>query len=144
MFNKDRLHSQIYSQLPLFGSFIALLGFAVSANTIPPLISTIGRDIGQSAGSFGILISIQFTFFAAAAFTGGYLETRLKRGNIKLVLTGLFMLAAAFFAASGFGSLAFFLVWAIPPFFASTMDYETCRFYRNSGYDSYLLFDTFQ
>jgi fucose permease len=102
----------------LFGSFIALLGFAVSANTIPPLISTIARDIGQPIGSFGMLISIQFVFFAMAAFTGGYLETRLKRGNIKLVVTGLFMLGGAFFAASGFDSMTFFLVWAIPLGFA--------------------------
>jgi fucose permease len=115
---KNPLQSQVYSRLLLSGSFIALLGFAVSANTIPPLISTIGRDLNQPFGLFGVLISIQYTFFALASFTGGFLEVRIRRGNLKLVLAGLFLLGAALFAASGFRSINLFLLWAIPFGFA--------------------------
>ncbi len=118
LISKSRLKLENCSRLPLYGSFVALLAFAVSANTIPPLITTIGRDLNQSFGLFGVLISIQYVFFALASFTGGYLETKLTRGNVKLVSTGLFLLGGALFAASGFKSIALFLLWAAPFGFA--------------------------
>ncbi len=117
MCNKNKLYP-LKAYLPLIGCFVALLGFAVTANTIPPLISTMGRDLGRSISFFGLLISIQYIFFALASFTGGYLENKLQRGNIKLTLAGLFILGICFFIASGFNSIFLFLIWAAPFGFA--------------------------
>lgn len=102
----------------LFASFLALLGFAASANTIPPLISTMGKDLGQSLDYFGVVVSIQYLFFAVAAFTGGYFESKLKRGNSALVFLGLVLLSIAFVVATGFKNIFSFIIWAIPFGFA--------------------------
>ena len=73
--------------------FITLIAFAISANAVAPLISTLSGDIGVQASSFGIFITVQFLSFSAASFLGGFIKERLRLSNYHLVGAGLLVIA---------------------------------------------------
>jgi fucose permease len=102
-------------RLRLFSLFLTLAAFAISANAVAPLISTLAGSLGVPASSFGLLITLQFAVFAAVSFAGGVIKERLRLSNYHLVSAGLAIIAAAFFvAAAVLHSLAALVIWVVP------------------------------
>jgi fucose permease len=102
-------------RLRLFSLFLTLAAFAISANAVAPLISTLSGSLGVPASSFGLLITLQFAVFAAVSFAGGVIKERLRLSNYHLVSAGLAIIAAAFFvAAAALHSLAALVIWVVP------------------------------
>ena len=73
----------------LFSLFFTLSAFAISANAVPPLISTLAGGFGIGAADFGFFITLQFVSFSAASFAGGWVKERLRLSNYHLVTAGL-------------------------------------------------------
>lgn len=101
--------------MTLFSLFVTLTAFAVSANAVAPLISTLSGSLGVKASNFGYFITLQFIAFSLASFVGGYVKERLRLTNYHLVASGLVIIAAAFFLGTvGLRSAAALVVWVIP------------------------------
>ena len=99
----------------LFSLFFTLSAFAISANAVPPLISTLAGGFGVKASSFGFFMTLQFVSFAGASFAGGYVKERLRLTNYHLVTAGLVIIIAAFFAGAVLLRSALSLVlWVVP------------------------------
>jgi fucose permease len=65
----------------LFSLFFTLSAFAISANAVPPLISTLASRFGVGASNFGFFITLQFVSFSLASFVGGWVKERLRLTN---------------------------------------------------------------
>ncbi|NLX06569.1 MAG: MFS transporter [Phycisphaerae bacterium] len=100
--------------LGLLAVFSVLTAFAISANAVPPLVTTIAEEFGQNYEDFGHIFSLQYFFFAVAAWTGGWAAARLGLTNRGLVMTGLFVMGLLLLAGSQLQSLAWFAIWALP------------------------------
>jgi MFS transporter, FHS family, glucose/mannose:H+ symporter len=100
--------------LGLAAIFISLTGFAISGNAIPPLITTISKEIGSSFESFGYVIMLQFLSFTVAAFVGGWLGEKHGARPATLVMTGLCIVTLCFFIGPLFRGILFFVFWSIP------------------------------
>jgi fucose permease len=99
----------------LFSLFFTLSAFAISANAVPPLISTLAAGFGIGASNFGFFMALQFGSFALASFAGGFVKERLRLGNHHIVTAGLIIIIAAFFAGTVLLRSALSLVlWIIP------------------------------
>ncbi len=94
--------------------FLSLMGFAFSANTIPPLATTIAKDISCRYEAFGYIFTIQFLAFALASLLGGWVTGRFGLSNKFLVTCGIFTLSATLLAGSLIPSIGWFIVWAVP------------------------------
>ena len=101
--------------IQLFSLFFTLSAFAISANAVPPLISTLAEGFGVGASNFGFFITLQFVFFSLASFVGGWVKERLRLTNWHLVTAGLILIVAAFFAGTVLLRSALSLVlWVVP------------------------------
>jgi fucose permease len=99
----------------LFSLFFTLSAFAISANAVPPLISTLAEGFGIGASNFGFFITLQFVAFSLASFVGGWVKERLRLSNWQLVSAGLVLIVAAFFAGTVLLRSALSLVlWVLP------------------------------
>jgi fucose permease len=99
----------------LFSLFFTLSAFAISANAVPPLISTLAASFGVEASNFGFFITLQFVSFSLASFVGGWLKEKLRLTNWHLVTAGLILIVAAFFAGTVLLRSALSLVlWVVP------------------------------
>jgi fucose permease len=101
--------------LNLVSYFITLAAFAVSANAVAPLISTLSAGLGVPPSRFGWLLTLQYAVFALTSFGGGALKERLRLSNSHMITAGLVVISAAFFAgvAPLRSPLALFL-WVVP------------------------------
>jgi MFS family permease len=91
-------------QLPLF---LTLAAFAISANSVPPLLSTLSHEMALPAWTLGAGITIQYISFFAISWLGGMLGDRHGIPRWVMILSGLFVLAAAL-------ALAPFLISSLP------------------------------
>ncbi len=99
----------------LFSLFFTLSAFAISANAVAPLISTLAERFGVKASNFGFFITLQFVSFSLASFVGGWVKERLRLTNWHLVTAGLIIIVAAFFAGTVLLRSALSLVlWIVP------------------------------
>jgi len=99
----------------LFSLFFTLSAFAISANAVPPLITTLAERFGVGASNFGFFITLQFIAFSLASFVGGWVKQRLRLTNWHLVTAGLIIIAAAFFAGTVLLRSVWSLVlWVVP------------------------------
>ena len=99
----------------LFSLFFTLSAFAVSANAVPPLISTLAEGFGVSASNFGFFMTLQFVSFSLASFVGGWIKERLRLTNWHLVTAGLILVVAAFFAGAVLlRSVLSLVLWVVP------------------------------
>jgi fucose permease len=99
----------------LFSLFFTLSAFAISANAVAPLISTLAASFGIEASSFGFFITLQFVSFSVASFVGGWLKEKLRLTNWHLATAGLILIVAAFFAGTVLLRSALSLVlWVVP------------------------------
>ncbi len=96
------------------GSIImTLAAFAVSVNSVPPVVTTVVKDFGITVNSFGYLFTLQFFVFMIASFAGGAL---IERTGIKpglLVATGLAGLSVSFFILPLMSSFRGLLLWIV-------------------------------
>lgn len=120
--------------IELLGIMLVLTAFAVTMNGIPPLTTTIARDIGTPYESFGYIFMLQFLFFTIAAFVGGWLSDKFNVSLRTLVLMGFVIACITLFLANFLGSFAWFVVWIIPLGFAGGL-LETFSTIIVSNYD---------
>ncbi len=98
--------------LGLASIYLSLSAFAVSANAVPPLLSTISRDLLLPPWILGATITLQFSAFAGVSFFGEKLRSRLRLSLKAMVSVGLFVLGLALLAAPfALISLATILPW---------------------------------
>lgn len=96
------------------GTFLAMMGFAVSSCGLPPLITTIAEDLAISYTSFGTVIMLQFFSFFITGIIGGWLGEHYRVSSRSFVLAGLFIVALVMLIGSQINSLSGFALWAIP------------------------------
>ena len=98
----------------IFGAFLTLTAFAVSANVVPPLITTIADEMAVDYTSFGYIVMFQFLSFFIAGIFGGWICEHRNVNSQVLILTGLLIIAATLLVGSMITSLRWFIIWAIP------------------------------
>ncbi|MFZ4614942.1 MAG: MFS transporter [Rectinemataceae bacterium] len=98
-----------YTNLPFY---VSLTAFAISANAVPPLISTLAEELHFQAWALGTGIIIQFLSFAAISWLGGALVERLGIAPRMVVLAGLILLSLSLlFAPLVIGALIAIFLW---------------------------------
>ncbi|MBN1674628.1 MAG: MFS transporter [Kiritimatiellae bacterium] len=102
----------------LFGVLLTLSAFAISANAIPPLITTIAAGIGARYQAFGYVIALQYLCFALASLTGGWFTDRLGLRERTLVLCGVLGMGLLFYLGALVSAFAWFVAWIVPVGFA--------------------------
>ncbi|MEW5816793.1 MAG: MFS transporter [Spirochaetota bacterium] len=98
----------------MFSVLITLVAFAISANALPPLATTISSNLNVPYETFGYVFMLQFIFFTVAAFLGGWLAERFKIRPRDFVLIGLLGLTLDFAVGSLLPAMAWFFLWIIP------------------------------
>lgn len=103
---------------PPTGRFLAialtLAAFAMSVNAIPPLATTMGRELNVRPESFGAIFMLQFVCFFLASLAGGWTSRHSRATSRRLVQIGLFTLAAVFAAGPFLSTLIAVTAWIIP------------------------------
>jgi len=64
------------SRMPIFGIILSLTGFAISANTLPPLVTGLAERYAVNPSLFGIAFFFQYTSFTGFSFLSGYISGR--------------------------------------------------------------------
>lgn len=100
--------------MPLIAVFLVLTAFAISANAIPPLVTTVAEQFNTNPTAFGSVFALQFFAFAVASWTGGWLAARFGLTLRSLVTAGLFAMAGLLGAGVKLPSTAWFALWAMP------------------------------
>jgi fucose permease len=103
----------------LAATFLTLSAFALSANAIPPLATTIAGDFGVSYVNFGYIFMLQFVFFALASVTGGWAAGKFGITHRQLVVFGVLSVGLILGLGAGLQNFPMFVVWAIPLGFVS-------------------------
>jgi len=102
------------STLGLRAVFLVLTAFAISGNTVPPLVTTIAEEFDSGVTVFGYVFSLQYLAFAAAAWTGGWLGGRFGLSIRSLVIAGLFAMGVLLLGGAILWSSLLFAIWAVP------------------------------
>jgi fucose permease len=87
--------------------YLTLVAFAISANTVPPLLSTLSHELALPAWTLGAGITIQYISFFAISWLGGVIGDRHRIPRRVMILSGLFILAPAL-------ALAPFIISSLP------------------------------
>jgi len=121
--------------LSFFSAVTTLAAFAMSVNTVPPLVTSITGDFGFPINIFGYLFSLQFLVFMIASFAGGVLleKTGMKPGL--LVAVGLIGLSISFFIMPFLSTFPALLAWVVFLGFSGGL-VETFASVIISGYDA--------
>jgi fucose permease len=94
--------------------YLALTAFAVSANAVPPLLSTIARDLALPPWALGAAITLQFSAFAAVSFLGERIRRRFGLSLKAMIAIGLALVSLALLSAPlVLGSMAAILPWML-------------------------------
>jgi len=101
-------------RLTIFGAVLTITAFAVSANVIPPLMTTISGEIKVGYNTFGGVIMLQFVSFFAAGVGGGWLCQRFGVKSRTLVAAGLVLVSLTLAAGALLKNLSWFTLWVIP------------------------------
>lgn len=79
------------------GYIVALLlsitAFAISANALPAIVTTVADDLGTPYQRFGYIFSAQYFAYALASLAGAFLLGRFALTRRRLVLVGLSLMA---------------------------------------------------
>ena len=98
---------------PLGAAFLTLTAFAISANAIPPLVTTLAHQTATPYAQFGYLFMLQYLCFTLASLCGGR-ATRAGISSRKLVIIGLLGLAALFALGACLSRFIWFALWILP------------------------------
>lgn len=97
---------------------LTLVAFAVSTSAVPPLVTTLAREVGATDQAFGHVFMLQFLFFTLASLVGGWATIRFGIRPRTLVVLGLAGVSAALAAGAFLSSLAWITLWIVPLGFA--------------------------
>ena len=96
-------------RLPLY---FTLSAFAISANAVPPLLSTMSAELALPAWTLGAGITIQYISFSAIAWLGGMISARRGITHRTMIVSGLLVLSLALLLAPYVtASLVAVLIW---------------------------------
>jgi fucose permease len=101
-------------KIGLLATFATLAAFALSSNAVPPLATTIAKDLGVSYVNFGYIFMLQFVCFALASVIGGWAASKFGIANRSLVIFGVLSVGLIQAAGSLLPSFGWFIAWAIP------------------------------
>ena len=96
------------------GICLALTAFAISANTVPPLVTTLGRTLGIPWDKFSYVFMLQYLALAFVGGIGGHLLGIKGLTARKLTLAGLIILAATLACGTMLDSYLSVVLWIIP------------------------------
>jgi len=94
--------------------FLTLSAFAVSMTAVPPLATTIARDLGGRFETFGYVFMLQFLCFTLVSLWAGWAAEHGMVNSCRFVECGLFVLGAALLSGACLPRIGLFLVWAVP------------------------------
>lgn len=112
------IHLPSEQKLSLYSVLLTLTAFALSANAIPPLATTIAQQFTVSYEAFGYVFMLQYLCFTCASLSGGYLHHRCGISSRILVLAGVFGTAVLFLVGSMLSGFFWVLSWIVPLGFA--------------------------
>lgn len=104
--------------LPLLAVLLTLTAFAISANVVPPLITTIANQLKVPFENFGYIFMLQYISFALACWFGGWLKNRFHLSNRSLVIAGVFGVSLLLIAGNFLPTFIWSVIWVIPLGFA--------------------------
>jgi fucose permease len=113
-----RKSSKLRHFITLLALLLALTGFAVSGNAVPPLMTTLSREMGTDISAFGYILSLQFFFFFLAALAGGWAGERFGIKPGILAAAGLLIMTVSLFIAPLLNKFYLFVLWSVPLGFA--------------------------
>jgi fucose permease len=92
---------------------LAMTAFAVSVNSIPPLITSMASEFGFAFESFGAVFSIEFAAFAIAAYLLPKLARKLKNGVPAAVFLGILGMGIVLISIIAIRKFYIYYLWAI-------------------------------
>lgn len=104
--------------MTLLALLLALTGFAVSGNAVPPLMTTLSKEMRTDISAFGYILSLQFSFFFLAALAGGWAGERFGIKPGIFAAAGLTMMTVCLFIVPLLNKFYLFALWSVPLGFA--------------------------
>jgi fucose permease len=101
-------------KIGLLATFTTLTAYALSMNAVPPLATTIARELHVNLANFGYIFMLQFVCFAIASIIGGWAASRFGISNRSLVIFGIFIVGAVLAAGAILPDFSWFIAWAAP------------------------------
>lgn len=83
---------------------LVLTAFALTTNSLPPLVTTIAGGFKIPVSAFGPLFALQYAMFALAAFLSSFAQKRVRIRNRTFVVVGLVTLSGVLLSAPLFRS----------------------------------------
>ena len=102
----------------LYSILFTLTAFAISANAIPPLATTMAEQFAIPYEAFGYIFMIQYLCFTCASLSGGYLQHRFGFSSRLLVAVGVIGVAVFLMAGNRLSGFLWVTVWILPLGFA--------------------------
>jgi fucose permease len=102
------------TSLSLFSILLTLTAFAISANAIPPLATTMAKQFAISYETFGYIFMLQYICFTCASLLGGYIQHRFGLANRTLVVVGVLGVALLLMVGSLLPDFIWVVAWIIP------------------------------
>ncbi len=105
--------SAVGVRLSVASVLLTLTSFAITANAIPPLTTSIARDLSTEYETFGYVFLFQYSCFALASCVGGWATERLGLRPRLLVMGGVFAAGAAFLLGPLIQAFRWFVIWVV-------------------------------
>jgi len=101
-------------KLGLAGILLAFAAYAISVDTLPPLVTTVAEAFHSRYESFGYIFMLNFLFVALAGFTGGWAASRFGIGSRSLVMVGLIGMGLTLMSVSLLPGIGWLAIWMLP------------------------------
>ncbi|NLE28885.1 MAG: MFS transporter [Phycisphaerae bacterium] len=98
----------------LAATLLTLAAFALSANAVPPLATTIATDFNVNYENFGYIFMLQFVCFAFASVTGGWASEKFGITHRQLVAFGVLSVGIVLAVGAKLSNFQMFIAWAVP------------------------------
>jgi len=106
------------SSVALIAVLLTLTAFAISANTIPPLTTTMAERMNVNYRSFGYIGMLQYICFALACLVGGKAVERFGLSCRSLVIGGVFCTGVMLALGAMLPGMGWLAAWILPLGFA--------------------------
>ncbi len=101
-----------------YSVLLTLTAFALAANALPPLATTMAQQFAIPYDAFGYIFMLQYLCFSCASLAGGYVQHCFGISNRVLVLGGVLSTALLLMAGNLLSSFLWVVFWIIPLGFA--------------------------
>jgi fucose permease len=119
-------HKSKKMSLSLFSILLSLTAFAISADSIPALVTTMAEEFAISYNAFGYIFMLQFISFTCASWSGGYMQQRFGFSHRMLVIVGIFSVSLLYIIGGALSSFLWVFIWVIPMGYAGGLIETFC------------------